>query len=122
MTDLIVTEPGQRGRLTIADRAVDRIAWRAAAGVDGVLETTSALGKVVGRQLPKISSDVRDNDVRLFVDIAVAWPSPLREVVRKVRESVVADVEALAGKRVRSVDVTVAKMERPAETPARRVR
>lgn len=122
MTDLIVTDPGQRGRLSIADRAIDRIAGRAAAGVDGVLATTSALGKVVGRQLPKVSSDVRENDVRLSVDIAVAWPSPLREVVRQVRESVITDVETLAGKRVRSVDVTVAKMERPAEPPARRVR
>ncbi len=122
MTELLVTDPGQRGRLSIADRVIERIAAQAAVGVDGVVETTSALGKVVGRQLPKISSDVQGNDVRLSVDVAVTWPKPLRDVVRQVRDDVIRDVEAIAGKHVRSVDVTVAKMERPPQAPVRRVR
>lgn len=122
MTELLVTDPGQRGRLSIADRVIERIAAQAALGVDGVVETTSALGKVVGRQLPKISSDVQGNDVRLSVDVAVTWPKPLRDVVRQVRDDVIRDVEAIAGKHVRSVDVTVAKMERPPQAPVRRVR
>ncbi len=124
MTDVPLTPPGQRGTLTIADRVIDRISAYAAGSLDDVVVTRSTLDKMVGRRLPKSSTDIRGNQVRINLEVAVVWPAPLAEVVQKIQETVRSQVESQSGMTVRSIDVTVSKMarHRSAAKPEGRVR
>ena len=115
------TPAGERGSLQIADNAVARIAGHTAALVDGVVPTGSGLDKLVGRRLPKASSDVHGNRVRVSVDIAVEWPRSVAEVARTVRSDVHQALSHLAGMRVLGVDVSVSRIERKSTTSTRRV-
>lgn len=114
VTEVQVDQPEQRGRLAIADKAVDRIATIAVTAVDGVVASDSTLDKVIGRQFPKTFSEVRGDQVRVTVEVAVEWPRVLTDVVHQIRTVVTTQVGILAGLHVRRVDVIVAKMERPA--------
>jgi len=127
-----VTEPGSpsgagvgddRGRLHIADKAIDRMATYAAQRVPGVARTSSGLDKLVGRSYPRADSTVAGDTVRLSLDIAVLWPYGAGEVARGVREEVIREVGSLTGMSVASVDVTIARFEQPQEstTSSRRV-
>ncbi len=114
-------DPGERGSLWVADKAVERIATHTAALVDGVVQTRSGLDKLVGRRLPKASSDVHGDRVRISVDIAVQWPLSVADVARAVRDDVHAAVSHLAAMRVLGVDVSVLQVERRTAAPTRRV-
>lgn len=116
-----VEEPGARGGLSIEDNVVERIATHTASLVDGVVQTGSGLGKLVGRRLPKASSDVHGNRVRITLDIAVRWPSSAADVARAVRHDVSEAVGRLAGMQVLGVDVSVSRIERAARSTVRRV-
>lgn len=115
------TDAGERGSLHVADKAVERIAAHTASLVDGVVQTRSGLDKLVGRSLPKASSDVHGDRVRISVDIAVLWPLSVADVARAVRRDVQAAVSYLTNMRVLGVDVSVSHIERRAAGPTRRV-
>ncbi len=121
MTDIPLPEAGQRGRLEIADRVIDRIAGHAAMSVPGVVETGSTIGKIVGRRLPRVSSRVHGSGANVSMDIAVAWPHSLGTVAREVRKTVGSQLTSLAGMSTLVVDVYVAKVEPPTVAPIRRV-
>lgn len=110
VTELLVSDPATRGELTIADRVVDKIAVRATLGVPGVLTSGSGLDKVVGRRLPKVTTNTRGAQTRVAVDIAVTWPRSAAETAGAVRAAVDRAVTALAGLHVLAVDVTVVKL------------
>lgn len=112
---------GQRGRLHIAGRAIERIATHAAQRIEGVTRTGSGLDKVVGRSLPRADSTVAGDTVRLVLDIAVLWPHGAGEVARNVRHEVARQVGQLTGLSVATVDVTVARFEHAEESAGRRV-
>lgn len=125
----VLVEPGSRGRLTVADRVVQRIAEAAAAGVDGVAprtssngslagDVTTAVGGALGRSLPRASCVRAGTRVRVEVEVATLWPRPAAEVAALVRDGVAERLQTLAGVRVDAVAVTVAKVVRSA-TPAR---
>ena len=115
MTD----EAATRGRLEIADRVVSKLARQAAREVSGVrAESQTGLGGAIGRSLPSASADVAGDRVRIAVEIAVAWPTPLAEVTSQVRASVHERITELAGLHVDTVDVTATKIVHPpAERP-----
>lgn len=114
-------EPSHRGRLVVADRVVEHIATIAAREVPGVAEVGSTVERIVGRRLPKADAHVAGQRARIRVDIAVTWPSPLATVTAGVRDTVRDRLNALAGVRVDSVDVTAAKVVRAVAPPSRRV-
>jgi uncharacterized alkaline shock family protein YloU len=103
-------EPADRGRLTIADRVVERVAVYAAAEVDGVARVGSTLEHAVGRRYPKADAQVAGQRVRVSVEIAVEWPAALSQVTGSVRRTVRDRVESLVGLEVDAVDVTAAKV------------
>ena len=122
MTDQpTLAEPAERGRTVIGDAVVERIAVHAAGGVPGVVEVGSGLDKVVGRHYPKASADVAGGRVRLHLEVAVAWPSPLADVCADVRDTVTDRVTELTGLSVDTVDVTAAKVIHASPPPTRRV-
>jgi uncharacterized alkaline shock family protein YloU len=119
--DARTTDPGTRGKLTIADRVVDKIAGRAALDVDGVVVSGSGLDKVVGRRLPKVTTRTRGAQTRVGVDIAVEWPRSAAEVAAQVRSAVSEAVTGYAGLKVLAVDVSVVRLESAHSQSRRRV-
>jgi len=115
------TGPGQRGRLDIAERVVERIATIAAAEVPGVLTTGSTLEGVLGRRYPKAGAEVAGRHATVSVDVAVAWAAALADTAASVRDRVQARVQELAGLQVDAVHVTVANVVIETPDTARRV-
>ena len=114
-------DPGQRGRLAIAARVVERIATTEATSVRGVATTGSTLAQVVGRQYPKASAEVAGGRARVDVDVAIVWPFSLAEVTAAVRTVVNSGVRGLAGLEVDAVNVTAAKIVHTEPEQPRRV-
>lgn len=103
MADTTGTPASQRGRLTIADRAVRRVA-EAAARVPGT--TRARTGALGGHDLPRASAHVQGGWTRVDVDVALAWPASAAATAARVREAVTTDLDRWAGLRAR-VDVHV---------------
>ncbi|HET9631606.1 MAG TPA: Asp23/Gls24 family envelope stress response protein [Terrabacter sp.] len=115
-----LAEPGERGRLDIAERVVERVAHIAACEVRGVRSVGSSLEGVVGRQYPNVKAQMAGGHARVDVDIAVSWPIPLARTAAEVREHVSERLTSLLGVKVDAVDVTIATVS-PAGTEHRRV-
>ncbi|TWD82523.1 cell envelope-related Asp23 family protein [Kribbella amoyensis] len=98
-----VAHGGDRGRLEIAQRAVERIAEITARQHGAVLRRNAA----IGRGLPKARAVIAGRRTRLEVQVAAAWGHPLDQVAAEVRRDVTADVERLTGLGVDRVDVDV---------------
>lgn len=107
------TDPaGNRGTMTIADRAVEKIAAIAA----GEVERASGiprrlLGTTFGRPntstRPRASAKVEEKTVSLKVSVSVEYPAPVRDVAAEVRERVARRVYELTGLKVTEIDITV---------------
>lgn len=110
-----------RGRLDISAKAIERIATHAARNVSGVTVSGSGLDKMVGRHLPRASSTVAGDTVRLNIDISLTWPVAAGDVARRVRAEVTRHVGQLTGLSVAAVDVSVERFEPLARSAARRI-
>lgn len=109
--------PRQRGTLDIAPRVVERIAQGAAAQVPGV----QPVSRRVGADRLKVEARVLGDAASVLLQVAVGYPSPVRETCRQVRTAVVEQVRQLAEIEVTRLDVQVAELRhRPGGT--RRVR
>ncbi|WP_432522632.1 Asp23/Gls24 family envelope stress response protein [Kineococcus sp. SYSU DK006] len=125
--------PEHRGRLAVADRAVQRIAAAAATEVEGTRRTTGsgprstaaavgdALGAVLGRAYPDVECSVAGRRARVRVEVAAVWPHPAPQVAARVREHVRARLEELADLSVDDVSVVVATYLPPTAAAQRRV-
>ncbi len=100
--------PAERGRTTIADKVVDRVAIAATAEVDQVLTAHGGWGRLVGRGLPSAHAVVAGGTCKVTVDVGVPWTAPLPTVAAQVRDHVAERVHTLTGLAVTRVDVTVA--------------
>ncbi|MFE9680463.1 DUF6286 domain-containing Asp23/Gls24 family envelope stress response protein [Streptomyces sp. NPDC006285] len=98
-----MTAPGLRGTTTVSDRAVRRIAERAAAeAVPGPgTGTTKGAAGVHGRR------------AEVSVDVTLPYPAPLPEAVRRVQRHVITRTGRLTG-----LDVTSARVDVTALVPA----
>ena len=119
-------DPGDRGGLSVADRVVERVAGYAATQVPGAgAAPRRVLGVDVGDARPDreaaVQARVDGRTATVQATIAVEWPRSVREVVRRFREHVHADVQHLTGVQVAHVDVEVVDLPAPAAA-ARRVR
>ena len=120
-----VLEPGERGTLVIKDRAVQRIAEAAALSVAGVVpaaQSTNALNTALGRAYPRVDCEIAGGRVRAEVTVVGLWPSSAPRLGAQIRQTVTEQLEVLAGLRVDTVDVTIAKIVRVATPQPRRVR
>jgi uncharacterized alkaline shock family protein YloU len=88
--------PGQRGRTTIADRVVARVATQAVAEVEGP-----------ARVFARVEAHLTMIEIRL----SLAYPVPVRAVTREVRRHVIERVTGLTGLEVRHVDIEVAMLK-----------
>ena len=116
-----MTPPEVTGRTEIADRVPERIARRliTVAGEAGGV-ARRVLGVPIGRggtaAPPRVQARIDGNLVTLRMTVSVAYPAPVRQVVSRLRERVIARVGELTGLRVGQVDVDVTTL-----VPGRRV-
>jgi uncharacterized alkaline shock family protein YloU len=106
-----VTAPAERGRITIADRVVEKIAARAVREVD---RASGAPRRLLGTSLgssgsarPRADAKVDDRTVSLRLSMSVEYPAPVRDVAAEVRERVARRVYELTGLKVTDIDITV---------------
>lgn len=96
-----------RGRLVVTDRVVDRTALGAALAAPGVARRGSGAARLAGRSLPRVEVRRGDDRVRVRLEVALAWPTPLAATTAAVRDSVAATLARVTGLEVEGVDVTV---------------
>lgn len=101
-------ERGARGRLTIKDRAVSRIAVAAALSVPGVVRRASAVPLLPGRDLPRAEVTVGADSVAVTLYLAVAWPCPVALLSREVHRTVAERLESLTGTPLEALHIVVA--------------
>ncbi len=121
-------EPG-RGKTTVSDRVIEKIASQAAdeiafSGGPAARYPGAAVvrGLALGRgdhRRPRVDAKVDGHLARVSVTMSVRYPVPLRQVAVEVRTHVVKTVGALAGLEVREVDIEVSDLVRDRAESAR---
>jgi uncharacterized alkaline shock family protein YloU len=104
-------EPADRGRTTIADRVVEKIAAQAAAEVDlatGGPRRLLGLGGQSDR--PQVDARVDWPIATVDVVMAVAWPAPVAAVSDQVRRRIEDRLTTLAGVRTAGIDIRVSAL------------
>ena len=120
------------GTISLADRAVVKIAARAAAENP---DAGAAAARVLGRPvpgaghlgvrgtdlagLPKTSADVDGAKVYLALELAVRWPASVPDVTEQVRGHLRARVAELTGLAVEEVHIVVADLAADITPPPR---
>lgn len=110
--------PGDRGRLTVDDRVVEKVAGYAVKFVsDAAAAPRRVLGVNIGGARPddaaSVQAEVDDNIATVHAAITVRWPRSVQEVADEVRDRIRREVTAITGVRVDHVDVEVVSMTLP---------
>jgi uncharacterized alkaline shock family protein YloU len=117
--------PEERGRLTVDDRIVEKVAGHAVTSImDAAAAPRRVLGVKIGEARPddaaSVQAQVLDDIASVHVAIAVRWPRSVQKVADEVRERIRSEVTAITGVRVDHVDVEVVSMTLP-DSSERRV-
>ncbi|MEU0221736.1 Asp23/Gls24 family envelope stress response protein [Streptomyces sp. NPDC006265] len=128
-------DPGSRGRTTIADGVVEKIAGLAARDVDGVHAMGSGLSRTFGAVRDRVpggtksvtrgvKAEVGEVQAALDLEIVVEYGVSIADVARDVRENVITAVERMTGLEVVEVNIAVSDVKLPDEEedePERRI-
>ncbi|GAA3029126.1 Asp23/Gls24 family envelope stress response protein [Actinokineospora globicatena] len=114
-------EPGERGRLTISDGVVARIAARLAAEVHGVGGSAHRLlGVTVGSERAvQVDATVTGSSVALVVRLSITYPMSVRRAAEDVRGHLARRIRVLTGLTVSRVEVTVTALHSAARAVGR---
>lgn len=117
MTPTPLNVPGQRGRTTIAERVVTKVAAQAVSEVEqtgGVARELIGitLGRQTGAGQARVSARIDGHLTMIELRLAVDYPAPVRTLAREVRRHVIEQVTRLTGLEVRHVDIEVARLLR----------
>ncbi|MFD7710081.1 Asp23/Gls24 family envelope stress response protein [Streptomyces sp. NPDC059785] len=120
-------DPGSRGRTTIADGVVEKIAGLAARDVVGVHAMGSGLSRTFGAVRDRVpgggtksvsrgvKAEVGETQTALDLEIVVDYGVSIADVARAVRENVVTAVERMTGLEVVEVNIAVSDVKLPDE-------
>ncbi|RZU25643.1 Asp23/Gls24 family envelope stress response protein [Streptomyces sp. BK239] len=119
-------DPGSRGRTTIADGVVEKIAGLAARDVFGVHAMGSGVSRTFGAVRDRVpgggksatrgvKAEVGEVQTALDLEIVVDYGVSISDVARDVRENVVAGVERMTGLEVVEVNIAVSDVKLPEE-------
>ncbi|MFF9062795.1 Asp23/Gls24 family envelope stress response protein [Streptomyces sp. NPDC101213] len=120
-------DPGSRGRTTIADGVVEKIAGMAARDVVGVHAMGSGMSRTFGAVRDRVpggstksvtrgvKAEVGEVQTALDLEIVVDYGVSITEVSRDVRENVIAAVERMTGLEVVEVNISVSDVKLPEE-------
>lgn len=114
-----VVPAGERGRLTVADRVVRRVATAAAGEVGGVVRLrpgrlTDLTGTGLGHGYPHAEATVAGRRARVRVEVVARWGTPLPALAARVRDRVQERLDDLAAIRADAVDVVIVRVLPPA--------
>jgi uncharacterized alkaline shock family protein YloU len=115
-----------RGRTTIADGVVEKIAGLAARDVIGVHAMGSGVSRTFGAMRERVpgggksvtrgvKAEVGEVQTALDLEIVVDYGVAIGDVARAVRENVIAAVERMAGLEVVEVNIAVSDVKLPDE-------
>ncbi|MFH9862752.1 Asp23/Gls24 family envelope stress response protein [Streptomyces sp. NPDC017202] len=120
-------DPGSRGRTTIADGVVEKIAGLAARDVVGVHAMGSGMSRTFGAVRDRVpggstkavtrgvKAEVGEVQTALDLEIVVDYGVSITEVSQDVRENVIAAVERMTGLEVVEVNIAVSDVKLPEE-------
>jgi uncharacterized alkaline shock family protein YloU len=128
-------DPGSRGRTTIADGVVEKIAGLAARDVDGVYAMGSGISRTFGAVRDRVpggaksvsrgvKAEVGEVQAALDLEIVIDYGVSIADVARDVRENVITAVERMTGLEVVEVNIAVSDVKLPdeeEEEPERRI-
>jgi len=117
---------GSRGRTTIADGVVEKIAGMAARDVDGVHAMGSGMARTFGAMRDRVpggsksasrgvNAEVGDVQTALDLEIVVEYGVAIADVATSVRENVITAVERMTGLEVVEVNIAVSDVKLPDE-------
>lgn len=118
--------PASRGRTTIADGVVEKIAGLAARDVDGVHAMGGGLSRTFGAMRDRVpgsgksvsrgvKAEVGEVQTALDLEIVVEYGVSIADVARDVRENVISAVERMTGLEVVEVNIAVSDVKLPDE-------
>jgi uncharacterized alkaline shock family protein YloU len=106
-----VTAPELRGTLEVHPTVVRKVAERAADLTPGTVPSPRRMAGIgAGRRGTQARVDGEGSTVDVTLDLALRYPSPVRELTEQVRAQVSAEVHRITGYRVRSIRVTVSAL------------
>ncbi|MFD9053699.1 Asp23/Gls24 family envelope stress response protein [Streptomyces zaomyceticus] len=121
-------EPGSRGRTSIADVVVEKIAGMAARDVRGVHALGSGFARSMGSMRERmpgagsgksvtrgVSVEVGEVQTAIDLELVVEYGVSITDVAGAVRENVIAAVERMAGREVVEVNIMVGDVKLPDE-------
>ncbi|MEU8542722.1 Asp23/Gls24 family envelope stress response protein [Streptomyces sp. NPDC048717] len=122
-------DPASRGRTTIADGVVEKIAGLAARDVVGVHAMGSGFSRTLGAVRDRVpgggsaksgasrgvKAEVGEVQTALDLEIVVDYGVPIADVAGAVRENVIAAVERMTGLEVVEVNIAVSDVKLPDE-------
>ncbi|MDQ0990150.1 Asp23/Gls24 family envelope stress response protein [Streptomyces sp. V3I7] len=120
-------DPASRGRTTIADGVVEKIAGLAARDVMGVHAMGGGLSRTLGAVRDRVpggstksvtrgvKAEVGEKQTALDLEIVVVYGVAISDVARAVRENVIAAVERMTGLEVVEVNIAVSDVKLPEE-------
>src|SRR5690349_9381598 len=119
-------DPSTRGRTTIADGVVEKIAGLAARDVLGVHALGSGLSRTFGAVRDRVpggsravtrgvKAEVGEVQTALDLEIVVEYGVSIADVARAVRENIIAAVERMTGLEVVEVNIGVSDVKLPEE-------
>ncbi|MFE6739897.1 Asp23/Gls24 family envelope stress response protein [Streptomyces tubercidicus] len=119
-------DPATRGRTTIADGVVEKIAGLAARDVLGVHAMGSGLARTIGAVRDRVpgggrsatqgvKAEVGEVQTALDLEIVVDYGVAIADVARSVRENVISAVERMTGLEVVEVNIAVSDVKLPDE-------
>lgn len=124
----VVTAPGSRGRTTVADVVVEKIAGMAARDVLGVYALGGGFARSMGSMRERmpgagsgksatrgVSVEVGELQAAIDLEIVVDYGVAITDVAAEVRENVISAVERMAGREVVEVNITVIDVKLPAD-------
>ena len=113
-----------RGRTTVADGVVAKIAGIAIQEIDGVYALGGGAARALGNLREKVgqkdltqgvSVEVGQTQVAVDVTLVVEYPHPLQQVADTARDAVYRAIEDLVGMEVTEVNVTITDIHVPSE-------
>ncbi|MER7730322.1 Asp23/Gls24 family envelope stress response protein [Streptomyces erythrochromogenes] len=122
-----VSEPaGTRGRTSIADVVVVKIAGMAAREIPGVHDMGGGLSRTLGAVRDRVPGgrphvgrgikvEVGERQAAIDVELVVEYGVPVPDVARDVRENVIGAVERITGLQVVEVNVAVNDVHLPGD-------
>ncbi|MEU2552792.1 Asp23/Gls24 family envelope stress response protein [Streptomyces sp. NPDC003388] len=116
--------PAHRGRTSIADLVVVKVAGIAAREIPGVHDMGGGLSRTIGAVRDRVPGgrpnvgrgvkvEVGERQTAVDLDLVVEYGFPITDVARDVRENVIAAVERITGLEVVEVNITVNDVRLP---------